>query len=125
VSDFKKVRVRLVDADGVEHSVVGWRLPGDGNPVLSEPKDVGLPASFWYLEYGDDVEVTPVVELPTGLGAVVEVTYNYPISNDGDCTDRLVLTGKNEWYATIGQEVFEDRHILGNRFVVLSEGVTP
>ena len=110
MTDMQKVRVSLVDADGVTHEVVGWKLPG-GRVVRSHPLD----SQYWYMELDSEAEVTPIVELPTGLGAVVEVR------EDSTEPERFVKVG-DYWWLGYHREVRSD-WLAARPFTVLSEGV--
>jgi hypothetical protein len=122
MTDMRKVRVSLVDADGKTHEVVGYRR-NDEQPVvfMEVDSEAGINKSACIAWIGDsDVTVTPIVELPTGLGAVVEVLYGPP-TND---SDQYVHVGHGKWVPQhrllepVSGKWFKER-----RFTVLSEGV--
>lgn len=124
MSDMKKVFVTLVDADGVEHRVAGWRVP-ESNFVQNGQK-VSAPDSedWWYVEVGGEVAIEPAPEpLPTGLGAVVKVTYPPKPGFEGDMVEIMVLAGRGEWFGTKSMDVYDEVHIRGHKYEILSPGV--
>ena len=116
MTDMQKVRVSLVDADGVTHEVVGWRRPGQGGAVFmaeDEPHGGNISPALSWMKAG--VTVTPIVELPTGLGAVVEYR------EEGAEPQRFVYVG-DDWWLGPGSGVRSD-WVAARPFTVLSEGV--
>ena len=116
MTDWRKVRVEFDDADGNRVSAVMWQ-----NAVQYGAEH------FWLSTEDDDdrlvsiaptphLTVTPIRELPTGLGAVIEVT-----TVPGDC-ERWVRTAEDNWVSDWRTEK-PDSYFDGLNFTVLSEGV--
>ena len=128
MSDMQKVRVSLTDADGKVHEVVGWNYGGDsanGVHAIDVEKaayDVDCP---WYIEI--DPKLTPfavIQELPTGLGAVVEVRY--PAPENVFASERFVRL--DDWWMSQAPEVAKPQFVSDGwineyEFTVLSEGI--
>lgn len=74
MSDWRKVRVTFQDADGNEVSAVMWETPEYKAAAYAnnDHSDVGVCVN-WALG-NKRVTVTPIPELPTGVGAVIRVT---------------------------------------------------
>lgn len=112
----RKSRVLLRDADGRLHEVVGY---ADARGALrSGPGFAGGGGSGWYLR-APGSPVIPVVELPTGLGAVVEVDYGPPIND----SERFIRVDDDWWYPTGVLDPVKDSFFDTVSFTVLSEGV--
>ena len=112
----QKVRVSFADADGVTHEVVGWRRPGQTGVAFmakDEPHGGNISPALSWLRAG--VTVNPTVELPTGLGAVVDYR------EEGAEAERFVYVGDGWWLGSVG-EVRSD-WVAARPFTVLSEGV--
>lgn len=115
MSDMQKVRVSLTDADGKVHEVVGYCYSGyAGNGIhginVEEAHDEVNP---WYIEIDETLTPFAVIqELPTGLGAVVEVAPH---------GEQFVHVGQGPWSNHESEMISED--IQQIPFTVLSEGV--
>ena len=124
MSDMQKVRVSLTDADGNVHGVVGWCYGGraDNGVHGINVKEAEDEVNPWYIEI--DEKLTPfavIQELPTGLGAVVEVTFDDP---EGPVsTQRYVRFDEGCWYDPHNGEDAGDSWLNTQKFTVLSEGV--
>lgn len=116
MSEVRKVRVRLTDADGKVHEVVMWAKGADSDFGLYSDSDRSVDGIFWYAEIGDEVPIEPVVTLPTGLGAVVEADY-------GIDTELFVRVDDDCWYTTGPLDPVRDAFFDGVSFTVLSKGV--
>lgn len=117
MSEVRKVRVRLTDADGKVHEVVMWAKGADSDFGLYSDSDRSVDGIFWYAEIGDEVPIEPVVTLPTGLGAVVEVTY------PGIDSEWFVRVEDDWWYPTGVLDPAKDSFFDTVSYTVLSEGV--
>lgn len=113
MSDWQKVRVEFDDADGNRVLAVMFQDPDSDFQLWRshDPVD-GLGLIF---DSKNEVTVTSIRELPTSLGAVIEVP-----TVPGDC-ERLVLTSIG-WIDEMGNEVRAGHFDVLN-FTVLSEGV--
>ena len=112
---WQKVRVEFDDADGNRVSAVMWR---DGSNQAAWARSDDIPRTSVVVDWvkDDDVTVTPIRELPTGLGAVIEVP-----TVPGYC-ERWVRVGDDSW--RLGSYVEElNSYFDGLAFTVLSEGV--
>jgi hypothetical protein len=67
---WQKVRVTFTDADGNEVSVAMYTLPQYPTSAYLKPDHDGIGGCFQWDE-DQDVKVTPIRELPTGVGAVI------------------------------------------------------
>lgn len=122
MTEWQKVRVQFTDADGDEVSAVMWSLGGS----LSNYKD-GTPSDhpdYLYMERGVMVKVTPIRELPAGVGAVIRVTA----SNDsfnlyGDSRDIFVSDVSGEWWGNSDGDVCANTAMQDWQYEVLSEGI--
>lgn len=123
MSDMQKVRVSLTDADGKVHEVVGYCYSGRAvNGIYALDLENSGEVCPWYIEIEETLTPFAVIqELPTGLGAVVEVTYDDP---EGDLTtERYVRIDGHSWYAPEVCEDVSDNFLKAQKFTVLSEGV--
>lgn len=116
--EMRKLRVKLTDADGKVHAVVMWAKGADSDFGLYSDRDQSVDGTCWYAEIGDEVPIEPVVVLPTGLGAVVEVTY------PGIDTERFVRVEDDWWYPTGVLDPAKDAFFDTVSYTVLSEGVS-
>lgn len=119
MTNWQKVRVEFDDADGNRVLAAMWAesIPGgfrtEGGVFT---KNIG--PSLW-IEWSSDfdgITVTPIRELPTGLGAVIEVP-----TVPGDC-ERWVRTAEDNWVNDWRTEK-PDSYFDVLNFTVLSEGV--
>ena len=122
MGDMQKVRVSLTDAEGKVHEVVGYQSygnteyatilphPSDGNAVTGETK--------WYIVCHPSI-CSSIQELPTGLGAVVEVDYGPPINE----VERFVHIGDDYWHEARSCRELTSSEMSRMTFTILSEGV--
>ena len=119
MSDMQKVRVSLTDADGKVHEVVGYQYQSDPAAIYQSQE-----ADDWVIQLMNEdavFAVTPIQELPTGLGAVVEVRWDDP---EGPLTtERYVRIGDATWFTPEMGEDVSDKFLKAQEFTVLSEGV--
>lgn len=117
--DMRKVRVSLTDAVGKVHAVVMWAKGADWDFGLYSDREQSVDGTCWYAEIGGGVPIEPVVTLPTGLGAVVEVTY------PGVDSERFVRVDDDWWHPTDtkGRVKNEFFYLDTVSYTVLSEGV--
>lgn len=110
MSDMQKVRVSLTDTEGKVHEVVGYQYQSDPAAVYQSQE-----ADDWviHLMNEDAVSgVTVIQELPTGLGAVVEVAPH---------GEQFVHVGQGLWSNHESEMISEDIEQIP--FTVLSEGI--
>lgn len=122
MGDMRKVRVSLTDAEGKVHEVVGYRRNAEITGVFMRDDDeaTGINASVMVQWVDDeDVTVTPIQELPTGLGAVVEVDYGPPINE----VERFVHIGDDYWHEARSCRELTSSMLGRMAFTILSEGV--
>ena len=118
MSDWQKVRVTFNDADGNGVSAVGWTWqkiepnvfievlggPSDGNARTGE-----VPWSICAV--GD--KVTPIRELPTGVGAVIRL-------KDGSVLTRNIA---GMWCAEESDDDMYSNDVEKVQYEILSEGI--
>ncbi len=111
MTEWQKVRVQFTDADGDEVSAVMWSLDGS----LSNHKD-GTPSDYphyLYMEHGVMVRVTPIRELPTGVGAVIRIKD----------VGVLVRNSIGIWCAANVSGDLDHPRVAEMEYEVLSEGI--
>ena len=121
MSDWEKVRVDFTDADGNEVSAVMYYCPKhDSSAAYSAPQPSDSQGGSFFIVWLDEeaVGVTPIRELPTGVGAVVRVELGYPANREMV----LVRVGPQQWRDTRGQSWYEP-YVSWQKYEVLSEGV--
>ena len=119
--DWQKVRVTFQDADGNEVSAVMWRHGGDEATVFSPDRAYG--PSVW-IEWSSDFEqvsVTPIRELPTGVGAVIRCIGDF--ETDDPRIDVYVRTAYGRWTNSISSWKPTDIEVAAWEYEVLSEGI--
>lgn len=124
MSDWQKVRFQFTDASGEEVSAVMWTLPEYPTAVYlnADHNDIGFCINWPYND--GRIKVTPIRELPTGLGAVVKVVK--PQFNKG--RDLYIHTGNGWWCNNEGNDISAHSDHSGFDelewpYEVLSEGV--
>jgi hypothetical protein len=124
MSEWQKVRVQFTDADGNKVSAALWAREGhSGVAYVTAGSNDDLLFS-WYPDKGQPVIVTPMRELPTGVGAVIRVTA----SNDsfnlyGDTRDIFVSDVSGEWWGNSDGDVCANTAMQDWQYEVLSEGI--
>lgn len=98
MSDWQKVRVSFTDADGNRVSAVMWALHGSAANGLCLSVEDDNPI---YMEVDGSVKVTPIRELPTGVGAVIRVNKPY----FSDTRDLYTHVGSGWWKNLEGDDV--------------------
>lgn len=112
MSDMQKVRVSLTDAEGNVHEVVGYQYLEEPGTVYQRDEPDGDEWSIFLLNEGAASRVNVIQELPTGLGAVVEVASH---------GEQFVHVGEGLWSNHESEMISEDIEQIP--FTVLSEGI--
>lgn len=118
MSDWQKVRVTFQDADGNEVSAVMWRVENALQVWRStDPSD-----EFGFLVDYEGVAVTPIRELPTGVGAVIRVTDYGETEAFGDDAYDVWVSTRTGW--TNGEGAWEQSDLVRDwQCEILSEGI--
>jgi hypothetical protein len=119
MNDWQKVRIQFTDASGEEVSAVMWTHPSYANLAYKRSDLDNLGMCFMWAPR-DQVTVTPIRELPTGLGAVVSVEYGLPIND----VENYVYMG-DDWWGTRDAKDIRSENLAELKFTVLSEGIEP
>ncbi len=117
MSDWQKVKIEFDDAEGNRISAVMWQRNNTPRFAYQNPNNSWDISFDWNTGEESRVTVTPIRELPTGLGAVIEVP-----TVPGDC-ERWVRTAEDNWASDSGRTDKPDLYFDGLNFTVLSEGV--
>lgn len=120
MTTWQKVRVTFNDADGNEVSAVMWQDVLQG-ACVDRKKDtlwVG-----WNLDYAP--KVTPIRELPTGVGAVIRVNdygryMKFPYD---DLRDIFISDPSGRWWSNTDGDVCPDTQMDDWQYEILSEGI--
>lgn len=118
MTDWQKVKVEFTDADGNEVSAVMWQRKGAPGEVQLWRHETDCGILIKYSHKDPAVKITPIRELPTGVGAVVRVSWVFPALEEAVLT--LVATG--EWIANDG-DIWPSADVADSNYEVLSGGV--
>jgi len=118
-SNWQKVKVAFDDADGNQVEAVMWWVK-DALQVWrsTDPGD-----EFGFHFDSEGVTVTPIRELPTGVGAVIRVTdYNDGMTAAaGD--DDVYVRGVGEFWTDVEGGICHSDDMADWQYEVLSEGI--
>ncbi|UXO93911.1 hypothetical protein Pan2_92 [Pseudanabaena phage Pan2] len=119
MSDWQKVRVAFNDADGNGVSAVMWRVKNALQVWRStDPSD-----EFGFAVDFEGVMVSPIRELPTGVGAVIRVTdCNDGMTTVGEDGDVYVRGSGEFWTDGEGDFIHSD-DMTDWQYEILSEGI--
>lgn len=122
MSDFQKVRVTFTDADGKQVSAAMRQLSEFATAAYFKPDhDRVLGCLTW--DESDDVTVTPIRELPTGVGAVIRVSDYRSASYVTGYEDADTWVRAGEYWANGPGETEHDSAVSRWEYEVLSEGI--
>lgn len=121
MSDWQKVKVQFKDADGMLVSATMWaRSDWPDCGYSRKGACVGVFLS-WHGE-AENVTVTPIRELPTGVGAVIRM-IGYAAAY-GDVRDVYISDQSGAWWSNNDGDCFSKQQIeQDGNFEVLSEGI--
>lgn len=116
MSDWQKVRVTFNDADGNEVSAVMWQNEDSPQSVCTSP-EVSSCWIGWNLVHG--VMVSPIRELPTGVGAVIRVVDEWTTKSNP--LNVFTLDAQGWWHGD--SDVYRPEQVAEWQYEVLSEGI--
>lgn len=124
MSDFQKVRVTFMDADGKGVSAAMWQLPSGGNSAFIRADHENYVGCLSWFNGIDDVTVTPINGLPTGAGAVIRALALGVWAKYGDVRDVYISDQSGVWWSNNDGDVFSKEQIEHDwTFEILSEGI--
>ncbi len=115
-NDWQKVKVAFDDADGNRVEAVMWKLPK--SPMVWAAYDpsfcVGIDTDV------EGITVTPIRELPTGVGAVIQISSELAASDN--LHHRLFTLDAQGWWHGDG-DAYTETDVIDWQYEVLSEGI--
>ena len=118
MSEWQKVKVTFNDADGNEVSAVMWANSNYPTCVYLEANDsdVGIYVA-WTLN-DKRIKVTPIRELPTGVGAVIRIDSEWAAGG----TSGLFVFDAEGWWHGDGDS-YKATDVAEWKYEILSEGI--